>query len=203
MPRKFHLCWEAPRQRWRVQHQCRRFAVSCAQLAALGYLDPNAPPTKKASYHAANRWWSEHPASRPEVRMPAGPGGVDAAPVPPIRPRHSEPIGPRIEAWKDDQTAQARAGRISEAEARNRHAFIAHFQTWIGGSATLDDLDEARWHAWHRFLSDRLADGTWKPETARKLFHAARMFIRSLVYLNLIRQPANLDDRALRFSTLR
>ena len=50
MPAKFDLTWDGKNTRWRVQHEGKRFVVSCRQLGM--------PPTKEGSYQAANRWWS-------------------------------------------------------------------------------------------------------------------------------------------------
>ena len=58
MPARYDLSWDGTNKRWRVQHGKQRFVVSCRQLVKLGYLAPDSPHTKEASYQAANLWWA-------------------------------------------------------------------------------------------------------------------------------------------------
>ena len=51
MPVSFDLTWDATNKRWRIMHKGQRYVVSCRQLGA--------PPTKEASYRAANDWWRQ------------------------------------------------------------------------------------------------------------------------------------------------
>jgi hypothetical protein len=51
MPASFDLTWDGTNKRWRIMHKGQRFVVSCRQLGA--------PPTKEASYVAANEWWRQ------------------------------------------------------------------------------------------------------------------------------------------------
>ena len=43
------MTWEAPKSRWRKMHHGKIYTVSCDLLGT--------PPTKEASYLAANAWW--------------------------------------------------------------------------------------------------------------------------------------------------
>ncbi len=65
MPARHDLTWDPENRRWRVQHQGKRFVVSCKQLGVAG--------TKEASYQAANAWWE---AKQDELR------GAQTAPHP-------------------------------------------------------------------------------------------------------------------------
>jgi integrase len=51
MPASFDLTWDGTNKRWRIMHKGQRYVVSCRQLGT--------PPTKEASYVAANEWWKQ------------------------------------------------------------------------------------------------------------------------------------------------
>lgn len=49
MPRQYQMTFVSARKGWMKYHKGKTYAVSCAQLGA--------PPSKEASYLAANAWW--------------------------------------------------------------------------------------------------------------------------------------------------
>ena len=69
MPRKYLMTWIESRQRWMKMHRSKRYVISCKAL--------NVPPTKEASYQAANDWWEKKLAEL-EMEPPAKDHRVEA-----------------------------------------------------------------------------------------------------------------------------
>jgi integrase len=60
MPRKFEMTWREREKRWIKKTPLTTSGyvyVSCRQLIELGLLPATSPPTKYASWQAANAWW--------------------------------------------------------------------------------------------------------------------------------------------------
>src|SRR3954466_7188524 len=69
MPRKYLMTWIEGRQRWMKMYRGKRYVISCKAL--------NVPPTKDASYQAANEWW-EGKLAEIEQQPPAKDHRVEA-----------------------------------------------------------------------------------------------------------------------------
>ena len=62
MPRRYQMTWELAKSRWRKRYRDILYVVSCRQL--------DVPPSKEASYQAANAWWAAKRAEIDSHRLP-------------------------------------------------------------------------------------------------------------------------------------
>src|SRR4051794_36511537 len=62
MPVKPHMTWVPSAKRWAKNYRGKSYSVSCRQLGV--------PPTKEASWQAANEWWEGKLAELGETSRP-------------------------------------------------------------------------------------------------------------------------------------
>lgn len=72
MATRYDLTWDADGRRWRFMHDYKRHVRSVRQLKKDGYLDPDCPETKEASYHGARAWQKTMLAELDAARLPEG-----------------------------------------------------------------------------------------------------------------------------------
>lgn len=99
MPARHDLTWEPATKRWKKIHRGKAYTISCKKLGV--------PPTKEASYQAANEWWRKKQVE------------LDGAAYKPVHGTLGE-LRRRVE-WADSQgerdLAREYRERLAQAEA--------------------------------------------------------------------------------------
>ncbi len=117
---------------------------------------------------------------------------------PPVEP--DKRVGTQVESWVAAEWQRLRAGKLSASRANMNKVCLHHFRDWIGEDSSVESITEAKWLAFHGWLSARLSEGSWGLEHCDRIFSVAKRFVRFLWEMRLIELPRNLNNRSLSFS---
>ena len=110
-------------------------------------------------------------------------------------------IARQVASWVNMERQRVITGKVGPERADSNRRSLAHFQEFMGKSASVESITEEKWLAWYGYLSAAVEAGKWNTTHVSRIFALSKRFVRFLWELRLLPAlPRNLDSKNLAFT---
>jgi hypothetical protein len=117
-------------------------------------------------------------------------------------------IAAYADSWLKLKADQVGVGQLTATRLHTLRVYVGHFRDFVGATASAESVDAAKLQGFYSWCLDKVrlrqqgpkGHAGWSNGYAKKVFEAAKLFVRHLAELDLIELPRNIQSRNFKFN---